>query len=74
MLHILCIDIDATVDEELDQLGTLNRVDETSASKVIGLLNVGARSDQTLDDLEVRSVEAVAHDVTCASDRGRTGV
>jgi hypothetical protein len=52
VLDVHGVDVDPPhVDQELDQLRTLDRVDQAGAAEVVGSVNVGAGSNQTSDNV-----------------------
>jgi hypothetical protein len=52
VLDVHGVDVDPShVDQELDQLRTLDRVDQAGAAEVIGTVNVRAGSNQTSDNV-----------------------
>ena len=52
VLDVNGVDVDlADVDQELDQLRTLDGVDEASSSEVVGTVHVGSCSNQALHDV-----------------------
>jgi hypothetical protein len=52
VLDVHGVDVDPPhVDQELDQLRTLDRIDQAGPAEVIGTVNVGAGSNQTSDNV-----------------------
>ena len=71
-LDVLRIHVDIIFNQKLDQLRTLNRVDETCPSEMIWLLDISSSSDQTFDYFKMSSIQTMTNDVTGASDRSRS--
>ena len=53
VLDVLCVDVRPVFDQVLNKLRGLDTVDEASASKVIGQLNIGSGFNQCTDNLHV---------------------
>ena len=61
LLVILSVDLCSVFQQELAQLLRLDRVDETGAPVVVGLLNVGIGLHQDFDNVKMGHVAGAPH-------------